>query len=149
MQDTVNIIVSNEKFMPTTGTEDSAGYDLKITNDIVLAPGASTTVGTGVKFQIPRGYWGLVAPRSSMGRVRVSLDNTIGIIDSDYQGEILLKVHNGGRETFMAYTGDSLVQILLVPVFKPKLVPVGEFKEVTKRGAEGFGSTGKDGKGKL
>jgi dUTP pyrophosphatase len=138
----LKMIVSDESLKPEIGTEGSAGYDLKIANDVHIYVGKSILVGTGVKVEIPKGYVGLIVPRSSTGKKGLSLTNTVGVIDSDYQGEIKLNILNKGMETFLGYRGDRLFQLVIVPCLVEKIVYVKEFKLTTERAEGGFGSTG-------
>lgn len=133
--------------MPEVGTEFSAGIDLKSAVTCVVAFGDTVTIGTGVKMEIPKFVFGLVAPRSGLNKhkdVHVVLKNTVGIIDSDYRGEILVKLTNLGKEPLPIYRGDRLCQIILVPHLKPafSVVPESELT-LTTRGTGGFGHTGK------
>jgi dUTP pyrophosphatase len=135
------IICEDKDLRPTLGTEGSAGYDLKLSMDISIGVGRSTLVGTGVRIELPKDIAGFIVPRSSTGKKGLSLTNTVGLIDSDYQGEILLNIYNQGNETFLGYKYDTLFQLVLVPVVTPTLIYVKEFEETTKRGEGGFGST--------
>ena len=137
----LKVICSDQGLRPTKGTEGSAGYDLKLAQDINISVGCSMLVGTGVKMGIPKGFMGLVVPRSSTGKKGLSLANTVGVIDSDYQGEILLNIVNNGRESYLGYKYDTLFQIVIVPVPETKLVYVDNFTTTTNRGDGGFGST--------
>lgn len=139
----MNIIkmkASSEQQKVVVGTEGSAGYDLKIKLDVVIKPREVLLVSTGISVDIPKGYFGLVVPRSSTGKKGLILKNTVGIIDSDYTGEILCNIENVGSETFLGYAGDRLFQLIIVPCATPKVVYVDELK-TTERGSAGFGST--------
>ncbi len=138
----LKMIVSSEDLKPLVGTPGSAGYDLRIALDVRIPVGQSVLVGTGVKVEIPEGYTGFVTPRSSTGKKGLSLTNTVAIIDSDYQGEILLDILNSGRQTFLGYRGDRLFQLVIVPTFTDKILYVDTFETKTKRSEGGFGSTG-------
>lgn len=137
----LKVICESEDLKPKVGTSGSAGLDLSVSQDFVLAPGTTINVGTGLKVQIPEGNVGLVFPRSSTGKKGLELTNTVGVIDSDYQGEIRLIIKNTSRETFMGYRGDKLFQLVVVPFLPPKPIFVTEFDKETKRGSNGFGST--------
>lgn len=136
------MIVEAEELKPKVGTEGSAGFDLRIKQDIQLKPYQTIKVGTGVKVEIPTGCMGLVVPRSSTGRKGIELTNTVGVIDSDYQGEIFFEIRNVSNTTFLGYRGDRLMQLVLVPCLMDKIVYVNEFSSATERGEDGFGSTG-------
>lgn len=92
-------VLSDDRCEPFVGSEDAAGLDLRIfigskprVEAIELHPGDTIVIGTGVKFKIPKLWVGLVTPRSSTGKLRIMLENTIGVIDSDYTGEVKLRV---------------------------------------------------------
>ena len=136
----IDIVVTEEKLTPTVATEGSAGYDLYLSYDAVILPGHSMKVGTGVKMEIPPGHVGLVAPRSSTGKLDLTLANTIGFIDSDYRGEILVNIKNSGKQVSMLYKYDRLFQLVIVPVLVLPLNIVNELGS-TERGSGGFGST--------
>jgi len=138
----LKIICPDEQLRPTTGTEFSAGYDLRLALDVRISPGSTQMVGTGVKMEIPEGYVGIVTPRSSTGKKGLALANTVGVIDSDYQGEIYLNILNTGKTTFLGWKYDRLFQLVIVPIFNKKTVYVDSFNTITKRGEGGFGSTG-------
>ena len=138
----LKVICADEKLRPELGTAGSAGFDLRLASDVHINIGRSQKVGTGVKVEIPKGYVGIVAPRSSTGGKGLVLTNTIGWIDSDYQGEIFLSIKNVGTEAFLGYKYDKLFQLVIVPILTPKLVFVKEFDTITDRGERGFGSTG-------
>jgi len=138
----LKMIVSAPELKPTIGTEGSAGYDLRISSDVRVGCGTSVLVGTGVKVEIPKGFAGFIVPRSSTGKKGLRLTNTVGVIDSDYQGEIFLPIYNGGVETFLGYRGDRLFQLVVVPVAVDKVIYVNKFNTVTDRAEGGFGSTG-------
>lgn len=121
-----------------------AGFDLVNANsEISLGPYAEQLVHTGVYTAIPEGYVGLVFPRSSMGKAGLVLQNTVGVIDSHYRGEIMVlakNVRNDARIVIEQY--QRFAQLVIVPVFLPELEVVEELDE-TIRGEGGFGSTGK------
>jgi dUTP pyrophosphatase len=140
--------------LPTFATDGSAAIDLRV--DLsgspmsveVIPPGAMRTIGTGIAIHIGsasdgKNYVGIVAPRSSTGRAGFTLSNTTGIIDKDYQGEILLSVYNRGDDYLRLSHGERVTQMLFLEVARPTLVEVDEFSNDTKRGSGGFGSTGK------
>jgi len=137
----LNIVVSEENLVPTRGTEGSAGYDLYLAYDSIVYAGSTQMVGTGVKVKIPAGFMGVVTPRSSTGKRGLSLSNTVGIIDSDYTGEIMLDIKNSNRERVILYKYDKLFQLMIVPVATIELSVVASLEE-TERGSGGFGSTG-------
>lgn len=129
-------------------TIGSAGLDLKLARDALsaldlYATGVGLTndlVGTGIAVAIPEGYVGLVVPRSSSGhKHNFRLGNTIGVIDSDYRGEIKLSI--GGGDVSKFKRGVTVAQLVVVPYVKPDVQIVHEFSDTTYRGEGGFGST--------
>lgn len=134
-----------ESVVPSYGTVYSAGIDLYsyTKDDIIIKPGETVKVHTGVKVEIPEGYFGGVYPRSSTGVKRqLMLANTIGVIDSDYRGEIMVFFYNYGKENQVIKNGDRLAQLVIQPYQKFDIELVDELED-TARGEEGFGSTGK------
>ena len=131
--------------IPTYGTEASAGADLYacMQEKVEIPAGQSTMIPTGVAMEIPRGYAGLVFARSSMGAKRgLAPANKVGVIDSDYRGELQVVLYNHSGETQSIEPGERVAQLLIVPVFTPGFQETEKLSE-TDRGAGGFGSTGK------
>lgn len=130
---------------PTRGTPLSAGLDLYATERHVIRPGQNKKVGTGIAFEIPEGYVGLVSVRSSIGDAGICLANDLGTIDADYRGEIMLNLHNRWYPLSNSYViapGQRIGQMVVVPAPLFELEEVDELSETT-RGTGGFGSTGK------
>ena len=134
----LKIKLLSEDLRPQFGTEGAAGMDLRIDRDVVLHKGQVEVVGTGIKVAIPEGFFMLILPRSS---TKVRLFNTAGVIDSDYRGEIKLKLQGLSDEPVLLNRGDRVVQAILLPVVSTKTIFVNELDE-TNRGENGFGSTG-------
>ena len=131
--------------MPTYGSEAAAGADLYacLEMPIVIAPGETVKIPTGVAMEIPGGCAGLVFARSSMGVKRdLAPANKVGVIDSDYRGEIMVMLHNHGKENREVLPGERVAQLLIMPVFTPGFCQVEELSD-TVRGEGGFGSTGR------
>ncbi len=131
--------------MPTYGSMDAAGADLYacLEETVRIGPGETIWIGTGIAMEIPRGYTGLVVARSSMGAKRdLAPANKVGVIDSDYRGEIRVVLHNHGQRVQQVAPGERIAQLLIVPVYTPGFSQVEELNE-TSRGAGGFGSTGR------
>ncbi|MEA5051718.1 MAG: dUTP diphosphatase [Oscillospiraceae bacterium] len=132
--------------MPARATPGSAGYDLYAVNGepLTLAPGAYAGVPTGVALELPSAdYVALVFPRSGLGmKHAVTLVNSVGVIDSDYRGELIVGLVNHGAEPFTVRCGDRIAQLVFVPLAGLPLAQADELSE-TARGAGGFGSTGK------
>jgi dUTP pyrophosphatase len=135
----LTIKVTDEALLPVIATEGSAGLDLCFATDFVLKPEQVTKVGTGVSMEIPTGYAGFVLPRSH--NKELELTNVIGLIDSDYRGEIFLKIRNKSHETFLGYKLDSMFQIVILPVALVSTLNVVDELTATDRGDGGFGST--------
>lgn len=132
--------------VPKYATEGSAGMDLSacIPEDIVIKPGEIAMVKTGIAIQIPNSnIGGFVFPRSGLSsRHGITLANCVGVIDSDYIGEIICPVINHGSSDYTIKPGDRIAQIVFMPVLKVQLQETDRL-ETTGRGAGGFGSTGK------
>ena len=137
-----------DAIVPRHQTAGAAGFDLHATlpqgHDVLwVEPGEALKVGTGVAVSINDPEWALfLLPRSSLGRIRVRLANCVGLIDSDYQGELLVIMENAGREPFPIRRGDRIAQGVFMPVRQAEFLVVDEFDVVTERGTKGFGSTG-------
>ena len=131
---------------PARATEGSAGYDLSVyfeePDDFdIIVNREATTVRTGVSVAIPNGHVGLVYVRPSLGVKGVVLANGTGVIDSDYRGEILLKLVALKYPVALDH-GDRIAQLVIVPILTPELEQAETLDE-TERGTGGFGSTGK------
>lgn len=127
---------------PHQGTSGAAGLDLYAAEDSGIADGTIELVGTGTRLAIPNGFFGLLAIRSSLGSRGISLANGIGVIDSDYRGEVKVAVHNQSGEDILLSRGERVAQIIVVPFAQVSLHEVIAFG-VTERGDGGFGSTGR------
>ncbi len=130
---------------PKYATPGSAGLDLSacISEDIVVKPGEIVMVKTGIAIQIPhRGIGGFVFPRSGLSsKYGISLVNCVGVIDSDYTGELVCPVINHGNGEYVIKCGDRIAQIVFLPVLKVNMQEADHL-EATERGPGGFGSTG-------
>lgn len=133
--------------MPTYATSGSAGLDLRacVEEAIQIEPGQTVLVKTGMAIYIEdTNFAGLVLPRSGLGHKHgIVLGNLVGLIDSDYQGELMVSVWNRGQTSFTLEPGERLAQYVFVPVVQAQFDIVNEF-EATERGAGGFGHTGKN-----
>ena len=132
--------------MPHYATPGAAGLDLRACVDapLVLEPGDSQLVPSGIAFHIgDPGYAAIVLPRSGLGAKHgIVLGNLVGLIDSDYQGQLLVSLWNRGRAAFTVQPLERIAQLVVVPVVQVALQVVEEFSE-SQRGAAGFGSTGR------
>ncbi|GED44057.1 dUTP diphosphatase [Cobetia marina] len=132
--------------LPHHATPGSAGMDLRALLDapLTLAPGACELVRTGLAIHIADpALAGMILPRSGLGHKHgIVLGNLVGLIDSDYQGELMISVWNRGDSEFVLEPGERLAQYVLVPVVQAELVEVTEF-ETSQRGEGGFGHSGR------
>lgn len=137
--------VSPNAVIPTYGSAEAAGADLYacLEEAVTIGPGESVFIPTGIALEVPKGHAGLVFARSSMGAKRdLAPANKVGVIDSDYRGEIKVVLHNHGNQIRQVEPGERIAQFVIVPVLAPAFEEVEELTD-TDRGAGGFGSTGK------
>lgn len=131
---------------PAYATEGSAGLDLRacIEAPLELQAGQTELIKTGIAIHISDpGVAAMLLPRSGLGHKHgIVLGNLVGLIDSDYQGPLMVSCWNRGHETFTLHPGDRLAQMVLVPVLQAQFDVVDDFSE-TERGAGGFGSSGR------
>lgn len=130
---------------PTYGTGDSAGADLYAGEDgvVLIALGETKLISTGISMEIPKGYVGLLVARSSMAVKRdLAPANKVGVIDSDYRGEIKVALHNGGSQLQIIEVNERIAQLVIVPYLKATFEDAVELSD-SERGAGGFGSTGR------
>jgi dUTP pyrophosphatase len=132
--------------LPAYATTGSAGLDLRACLDepLTLQPGETALVPTGLAIHVgDPGYAALILPRSGLGHKHgIVLGNLVGLIDSDYQGQLMISTWNRGQTTFTLNPMERLAQLVIVPVVQAEFNIVDDF-EVSERGAGGFGSTGK------
>jgi dUTP pyrophosphatase len=132
--------------LPQYSTAGAAGLDLRacVEKPLKLAPGAAELVPSGIAIHLADpGLAAVVLPRSGLGHKHgIVLGNLVGLIDSDYQGEVMVSVWNRSKEAFTINPLDRIAQLVVVPVVQVKLNVVEEFA-ASRRGAGGFGSTGK------
>jgi dUTP pyrophosphatase len=133
-------------FLPAYATAGSAGLDLRACIDapMTIEPGQTVLVPTGLAIHIgDPGYAAMILPRSGLGaKSGIVLGNLLGLIDSDYQGPLMLSLWNRGRAPFSVQPLDRVAQLIVVPVMQVELEVVEEFA-ASARGAGGFGSTGR------
>jgi dUTP pyrophosphatase len=134
------------ELLPHYGTPGAAGLDLRACLDapLTLAPGDSQLVPSGIAIHIgDPGFAAVILPRSGLGAKNgIVLGNLVGLIDSDYQGPLMVSVWNRGREAFTIQPLDRIAQLVVVPVQQVQFNVVDDFA-ASARGAGGFGSTGK------
>jgi len=137
--------IGRDVAMPTRATAGSAGLDLRACLDapMVLEPGQTHLVPTGIAIHLDDpGLAAVLLPRSGLGHKHgIVLGNLVGLIDSDYQGQVMVSVWNRGSHPFTIAPGERIAQMIVVPVVQVELEVVAQFEE-SARGAGGFGSTG-------
>ena len=144
----VQVIYLNDKIRELSlkyGSEGSACADVcaDISKPVTLQPGEFRLIGTGFRLNIQnRQIVAKVYPRSGLGCKGIVLKNTVGVIDSDYQGEVKIPVYNIGKEPFVIEPYMRIAQIGFFPVFQAAFEEVADFDVTTARGSDGFGSTG-------
>ena len=133
--------------LPEYASEGSAGLDLRacIDADTTLEPGDTTLLPTGLAIHIKDpGYAGIILPRSGLGHKHgIVLGNLVGLIDSDYQGQLFVSCWNRGNSAFLIEVGTRIAQLVIVPVAQVSFDRVTSF-DSSERGSGGFGSTGKN-----
>ena len=130
--------------IPEVGTPGSAGVDLRACLDepVTLAPGETILIGTGIAIPLEDpGFCAMILPRSGLGHRGLVLGHLVGLIDSDYQGELKISTWNRGQEPQTIEPGDRIAQMVITPVIQPTLIEVDDF-ESSSRGEGGFGHTG-------
>lgn len=136
--------LTEKAIVPTYGTPFSAGADLYNAEEdpITVAPGETRLVHTGLSFEIPDGCVGLIFARSGLATKRgLAPANKVGVIDSDYRGEVMVSLFNQSREPQTVEYGERIAQLAIVPFIKAEFEASDELSE-TVRGCGGFGSTG-------
>lgn len=132
--------------LPDAATSGSAGVDLRalLETDHELPPGGTLLIPTGLAIHIEDpGYAALILPRSGLGHKRgIVLGNLVGLIDSDYQGPLMVSCWNRGDVPFVVTVGERIAQLIIVPVVQPRFRVVDDFAE-SDRGSGGFGSSGR------
>ena len=141
MTDLVEVLLTGPE--PQYAHPGDAGADLTSTDDVTLAPGQRTTVGTGVAIALPDGYVALVVPRSGLAaRHGITIVNSPGTVDAGYRGEIRVTLLNtDSSESYRITVGDRIAQLIVLPVSRARFVEVQRLPG-SERGEGGFGSTG-------
>ena len=142
----LNPLVGDTIPLPQYSTEGSAGLDLRacLNSSILLEANDTQLIPTGLAIYIENpGFAAMILPRSGLGHKHgIVLGNLVGLIDSDYQGELMISCWNRGNSEFRIQPGDRIAQLIIVPVIQADFNIVHEFTS-TKRGERGFGSSGK------
>lgn len=136
--------INSDAIAPTSGSIEAAGCDLyaNILSQRIPA-GKTEMIGTGICMEIPKGYGGFIFARSGLASKRgLRPANCVGVVDSDYRGEIKVALHNDSEECQTIHQGDRIAQIVIMPYLSVKFEEVEKLTE-TERGEGGFGSTGK------
>ena len=135
----INVILDNDSKMPTKAHNTDAGFDLYAPCSVSIKPHNSAFVDTGVHFEIPEGYVGMVKSKSGLNR-NCGI-NVEGVIDAGYTGSVGLKLYNHSDSPVYIEEGNKITQIVFLPIPDVQLVEVDSFEQ-TERGDGGFGSTG-------
>lgn len=134
--------LSKEAVIPEYKTPGAAGCDISSIEEVVIDPGESKFIKTGISIECPEGYFFLIAPRSSLVlKNNLDVPNSVGIVDSDYRGEYLICLRNLGKEKVIIAKGERIGQLVFLPAIQVEFEEVDELS-TTKRGEGGFGSTG-------
>ena len=136
--------VRGNAIIPTYGSVEAAGADLYacLEGPVTIQPGATAWIPTGIALEVPKGCAGLIYARSSLGTKRgLAPANKVGVVDSDYRGEIQVVLYNHGATAQTVDHGERIAQFLITPVITPKYVETQALSD-TDRGTGGFGSTG-------
>ena len=133
--------VDADAIIPTLGTAGAGAFDCYANESTELGPGWQQRIGLGFSMEVPTSHVALLLPRSGSGSKGAHLANVVGVIDSDFRGQVIAYMQNNGDDILRIRRGDRICQMLLVPVWTPTLEVVDELSE-TARGAGSFGSTG-------
>lgn len=136
--------INPKAIIPTYGTAFSSGADLYacLDHDVIIAPGKTAMIPTGLSLEIPENHTGLVCARSGLASKKgLAPANKVGVIDSDYRGELIVALFNHGQETHTVYPGQRIAQLVVTPVLSCDFIESDTLSD-TSRGSGGFGSTG-------
>lgn len=135
--------LSPDAIIPTKGSKEAAGLDLYALSDVTIPSGKMKKVCTGIAVAIPDGYFGGIYARSGLAtKAGLRLANDVGIIDSDYRGEVIVALYNDSTEMRTISKGDRVAQLIIQPYEKVEIEEVTNL-DSTDRGEGGFGSSGK------
>lgn len=129
---------------PSYGSEYAAGFDLYavLDEDITIKSGETYLVKTGLAMEVPVGYAGMIFARSGLATKKgLAPANKVGVVDSDYRGEVMVALHNHSNENRTISHGERIAQMVIMPFYKAEFLEVEELSD-TDRGSGGFGSTG-------
>jgi len=136
----MNILLDKDAIIPNRAHELDAGYDLYCREDVNVPANGSAIIDTGVHFDIPKGYVGFLKSKSGLN-VKAGLTGT-GVIDSGYNGSVIVKLYNNTDKDYLFNKGNKIIQIIFLPIYTPDFTIVDSFDD-SERGSNGFGSTGK------
>jgi len=137
------IKTDKESKTPEYKSEEAAGADMYSIEEVTINPSELVMIKTGIATEIPKGYFGMLAPRASFClKLHLDMPHSVGIIDSDYRGEILVPLRNLGKEKVVIAKGERIAQLIIIPYLKVKYVESKKLN-TTVRGKGRFGSTGK------
>ena len=137
-------LIRDTSKLPTYGSEHAAGADIyaDIDEDIEVMPHQTVMIPSGFALEIPTGFAGFVYPRSGMASKRgLASANKVGVIDSDYRGEVIVALHNHSDKPATISPGERIAQLIIAPVYTPGFELTDDLSDTT-RGSGGFGSTG-------
>lgn len=138
--------LNENAIIPTNGSEKAAGHDLYACIDgvvLIIPAGQTVKIRTGIAVAIPDGYFGAIYARSGLAtKEGLRPANCVGVVDSDYRGEVIVALHNDSDELRCVQNGERIAQLVITPYLPIDLYEVDELDE-TERGSGGFGSTGK------
>lgn len=137
----ISCLTDDKAFLPKRAHATDAGADLMafVDKTVELYPGEQKLIGTGVAIKIPEGYGGFIFNRSSQGKRGITIPHSVGVIDTDYRGEIKVLLKNISEDIYKIERGDRIAQLVIMPVL---LVDFIDAWNDTERGTGGFGSTG-------
>jgi len=136
----VQCLATDPKFLPVRAHPTDAGADLASAEQVDIYPGEQSMIDCGVAVKVPSGYAGFVFNRSSQGKRGISIPHSVGVIDTDYRGNIKVILKNNSDEVYQVKVGDRIAQLVIMPIL---LVNFVDIWNDTERGAGGFGSTNK------
>lgn len=136
--------INDKAIIPTYGSENAAGMDMYSIENVTIKPHQTIMVHTGICMEIPDGYFGALYPRSGLAvKSGLRLANCVGVIDSDYRGEIIVALHNDSTVSQEVLEGDRIAQLIISPYARPISLEEVEELSRTDRGSGGFGHTGR------
>lgn len=140
--------LNNTAIIPTLGSEDAAGCDLYANlaadgGSMTISPGTTCFVKTGISMEMPKQYAGFIYARSGLASKRgLRPANCVGVVDSDYRGEVMVALHNDSQTEQTIHHGERIAQMVIAPYLRPAFIEVDNLTD-TERGDGGFGHTGK------